>query len=206
MKDLALMRHRWILCLAIVLVPGQVSAQTDVLRIIGVKAGVVQDLVVNRIGAEFQGTWNDGTVTQNVFAAYNADQLFIQVGFVPAALTLDKQGTFVTATTYGGVLTGGRAVDFDAFFHEGRQKSVYEGFIGSLHVSGATRPAFLYLTWNVSQSILILQKLGSGNCAGALLSGGVVTQLFCQSSGSMTDALFNDHDQMMAWLVNLFVK
>ena len=200
------MSHRWIVCLALFLLPHSAFAQTDVMRLIGVRAGVVQDLIVTKIGADLAGTWNDGASTQSVFATYSGKILFIQVGANVADLTLDKQGAFVTATTYGGTLTGGRAVDLDAFFHQGRQKSVYEGFVGNLHVSGATRPTFLYLTWNVSQSILILQKLGSGNCAGAMLSGGVVTQLFCQSSGALTDALFDDHDQMMAWLVNLFVK
>lgn len=75
---------------------------------------------------------------------------------------------------------------------------------GKAEVNGPSKTLKLY--WEKNR--LLLSSTGSGNCEGSIISANQTLTTFsnCTSTGSLTDAFFNNPDQIITWIVKDYVK
>lgn len=115
---------------------------------------------------------------------------------------------------YGGVILGKRGFSGQA---ERREDSwILTGMIEDemnrlveYQAEADEKNGRLELLWD--NNILSLRKNSDrhpGECRGYLINGSSdqMGRFWCQTSGSLKDAFFNDPDQIIAWIIQLFVK
>ncbi len=116
--------------------------------------------------------------------------------------------------SYGGVIQDNRGISAQAELHgplltlsgtiEGDRNNLID-----FEVSANDQTGTLKLLWN--DKYLLLKKLFDekpGECQGGMIPNNLAKSsgFWCSSSGSLKSAFFKDPDQILAWLVVLFVS
>jgi hypothetical protein len=116
--------------------------------------------------------------------------------------------------SYGGVIQDNRGISAQAEFSDpeltisGTIESERNALIDFEVIANATKGS-LELHWDAKY--LFLNKIAGkkpGGCHGGLIKEDLskLGGFWCSSSGSLEDAFFKDPDQILAWIVALFVK
>jgi hypothetical protein len=164
-----------------------------------------QFLNIDEANGTYQGSLTTDGVDENVFAYYTTmpQALHIQTGADQYSVDFTRSSTQVTFT---GTLSQGRTTLFFGTYKTNRSTWLYDGTIGDYEdLTGKGRADSLDMSYGKYK--LSLDSTGSGNCSGVLRIGATtVTTFSCATSGSLLDAFFTNPDQLLMWIVNLYLK
>jgi hypothetical protein len=150
-------------------------------------------------------------VVTPVGVVFSSQQFTISIGDRDYRIERLKRGQFVN---YGGKIQDERGISAQAKIdgHKMLISGTIEGEMNELidfEIRANNSNGTFKLNWN--ENLLFLEKtpkVKTGSCAGGLTKKGSdwLVKFVCTSSGSLQDAFFRDPDQIMAWIVVLFVQ
>ncbi len=137
--------------------------------------------------------------------------LKINIGEQESIIEREKLGKFIS---YGGIIQDNRGISAQAEINgpnltlSGTIEDEKNNLI-NFEATTNDQKGFLKLRWE--DKYLFLKKLFDGkpgDCQGGLIPDNLAKSsgFWCSSSGSLKDAFFKDPDQILAWLVVLFVN
>jgi hypothetical protein len=160
----------------------------------------------------FFGEIREGiTVITPVEVTLESKMLKIGIGEQDFIIERWKLGKYIS---YGGVIQDNRGISAQAELND--LKLTISGTIEDernnlidFEVIANDQKGSLELHWGTKY--LFLNKIADkkpGGCHGGLIKEDLAKLggFWCSSSGSLEDAFFNDPDQILAWIVALFVK
>jgi len=154
-----------------------------------------------------QGTWITSGGNYPVAAYMDGDMLLLSIG---AGTDYLKVTDFGTRTWYVGKLwSSSKFSNFDAFTDKN----------GNIRITGTvaehikfdvfanpSKGAFQMYWGDMIIDLKTTPAKGAGTCKGALKSGTfIVGTITCQSKGSMENALFNNTQDIISWMVHMFI-
>jgi len=160
----------------------------------------------------FFGEIREGlTVITPVEAAYGPKLFTFSIGENDYPVERWDLGRFIS---YGGIIQDDRGISAQAEYKEPEWviSGTIENEVNDLidfEVIANDKKGTLELNWE--GNYLFLKKTSGkkpGNCRGGLILKDSKNQggFWCASSGSLEDAFFKNPDQILAWIVTLFVK
>ncbi|GJL78376.1 MAG: hypothetical protein NPINA01_13650 [Nitrospinaceae bacterium] len=151
------------------------------------------------------------TVVTPIEAIYDLKTLKIGIGELDYIIERWQLGKYIS---YGGVIQDERGISAQAEFAGPKMtiSGTIEDDLNKLiefEVVVNDKKGSMELHWD--EKYLFLKKTPKnkpGTCRGGLIQEDLnrLGRFWCSSSGSLQDAFFKDPDQILAWIVALFVK
>ncbi len=160
----------------------------------------------------FFGEIREGfTVVTPIEVFLDAKTLKISIGEQDSVIEREELGRFIS---YGGVIQDDRGISAQAGINgpnltlSGTIENERNDLI-NFEATANDQKGSLKLRWD--DKYLVLKKLFDekpGDCQGGMLPANLAKSsgFWCSSSGSLKDVFFKDPDQILAWLVVLFVN
>lgn len=171
-----------------------------------------QIISINEENNFYAGNIQEGLTTFTPVIAGYKPKFFI-VGFGNKEFSLERidLGRFIS---YGGVILNGRGLSAQAEYNgsqwhlSGTVENALNQLVNFDAIADERNGTFA-LTWE--DNSLYLKKIpGSdkGECKGSLIKEDTdrIGRFWCSSSGTLKDAFFKNPDQILAWIVILFVN
>ncbi len=152
-------------------------------------------------GGSYEGTYTTASGTVAVSATISLSSIFVRVGPQVSFLTVTRN---VGSTVYAGDFLLGPGTVTATFK---KNKILFDGTVGVFDDFTGKRDGDgdkLVLAWGSSK--FKVETRGTGMCYGGERTKGVgVNAVSCDSSGSLFEAIFNNPDGIVTWIVNIFV-